>query len=280
MIVSLFCVCGSAYARYMSAVSVFYKTYTSVRRLSFKDLLSFMKTNKPKFTRALALLMLWIASLACTDYGEIDPAIIAPQDLSNMDLSWKYMAGFDFSNKNLSGVNFSHATLYDANFTNCNCQKTIFDNASLMGANFSGAILDEKWALIIEVLTSGSGANKNLAGYDFSEAYMGGYDFSGANLQGADFRNANLAVVNFRGADLSGAIFSGAGINGKHGADFSYANLTNATISSWQLKQAILGCTILPDGTISGVFIPKDNYATPDIAIVKDKLCTENIPAP
>ena len=55
-----------------------------------------MKTKQPILTCAFALIALWIASLACTDYGDIDQVVIPPQDLSNMDLSWKYMAGFDF----------------------------------------------------------------------------------------------------------------------------------------------------------------------------------------
>jgi len=240
-----------------------------------------MKIKRPAFTSVLALIALWIAILACGDkYGDIDPTMIAPQDLSNMDLSWKYMDGFDFSNKNLSGVNFSHAHLENANFANSNCKGAIFDDAGFQGSNFSGAILDKKWALIIDVLTSGGGANKNFSGYDFSETYMAGYDFSGANLQGANFQNANLGVADFRGADLSGAIFSGATITGKHGTNFSYANLTNAVISPWQLKQAILGCTKLPDGTISGVSVPENDYATPDINIVKDKSCTNPISTP
>jgi len=233
-----------------------------------------MKTKQAVFTCALAIMMLWLASLACGDmYGEIDPTRIAPQDLPNMDLSFRRMIGFDFSNKNLSGVNFSHANIEDANFTGSNCAGAVFDGAQFLGANFSGAILDKKWALIIDVLTSGSGANKNLAGYDFSEAYLVEYDFSGAYLQGVNFHSANL-VGNFRGADLSGADFSGVDLScGSHCTDFSYANLTHANISPGQLKQAILGCTKLPDGTMSGVQVPENDYATPDIAIVNDTSC-------
>ena len=223
-----------------------------------------MKTMQSIFTCALAFLALWLASLACGDmYGEIDPTKIAPQDLSNMDLSSRRMIGFDFSNKNLSGVNFSHANIEDANFTNSNCAGAVFDGTQFLGAIFSGAILDKKWALIIDVLTSGSGANKNLAGYDFSEAYLVEYDFSGSNLQGANFHNTNL-VGDFRGADLSGADFSGTDLScGRLCTDFSYANLTNANISSEQMEQVILGCTKLPDGTVA-----------------EEKLCTDHLPTP
>jgi len=239
-----------------------------------------MKTKKSIFTCVLAFTALWMASLACTDYGDIDPARIAPKDLSGMDLSWEYMEGFDFSNKNLSGVNFSHANLENANFTNSNCQGAIFDDAGLLGANFSGAILDKKWALIIDVLTSGGGANKNLTGYDFSNAYMVDYDFSGANLQGANFQDTNL-VANFSGADLSGVDFSKVNLScGARCTNFSYANLTNAIISPGQLKEVILNCTKLPDGTISSVYVPKDDYGTPYISIGKEKLCVDSTPTP
>ncbi len=104
-----------------------------------------MKTKQIVLVCALAFVALCVSSLACNDkYGDIDLTRIAPQDLSNMDLSWNYMAGFDFSNKNLSGVNFSHAHLENANFANSSCQGAIFDDAGFLGANFSGAILDKK----------------------------------------------------------------------------------------------------------------------------------------
>jgi uncharacterized protein YjbI with pentapeptide repeats len=210
-----------------------------------------METKRPVFICALALIVLWMASLACRQtYGDIDPAVVAPQDLSNMDLSWKDMDGFDFSNKNLSGVNFSHASLNNANFANSNCRGAIFNDAGLLGARFSGAVLDEKWARIIDVLTSGSGANKDLAGYDFSNTYLIEYDFSKANLQGADFRNANLGSANFSEADISNANFSGAILNsGAHHVNFCCANLTNVIVSPEQRAIMLVCIQSLPDGT-------------------------------
>jgi uncharacterized protein YjbI with pentapeptide repeats len=240
----------------------------------------FMRTKKSILNCALALITLWMTSLACRDYlsDSSNPTMIAPQDLSNMDLSGLRMIGDDLSNKNLSGVNFSHSDLSFVNFANSNCQGAIFDYASLGGANFSSAILDRKWALIIDVLTNEGGTRKDLAGYDFSKTDMSQYDFPESNLQDANFQNTELQGANFGGANLARANFSGAILIGGHAADFSranltganfsgvefkvfqqeelhinfsYANLTNAVISPTQLKYATLACTKLPDGKIA-----------------------------
>ncbi len=239
-----------------------------------------MKTNKPILHCVLALVALWMTSLACQDYesDSSNPTMIAPQDLSNSDFSRLRMGGDDLSNKNLSGANFSHSSLGHTNFANSNCQGAIFDYADLSGANFSGAILDKKWALIIDVLTNEGGTNRDLSGSDFSRTDMSSYDFTKANLQSANFQDAELYGTNFSGANLSGANFSGATLIGGHAAnfsganlinanfsgvdfrvfeqeelhiDFSFADLTNSVISPEQLQYAILACTKLPDGKIA-----------------------------
>lgn len=230
-----------------------------------------MRTNQTKFSSILMIVLVWLASLACGDmYGLIDPTLIAPSDLTGMDLSSKRMIGFDFSNKTLRGVDFSFTDLDNANFTNSDCRGSIFDHAILVGADFSGAVLDEKWALIMDVLVSEDGRGKDLIGYDLSKTTLGYFDFTKANLQGANLQYTNLVGTIFSAADLSGADFTGATLRD---TDFSYANLTGAIISEIQFTQARLRCTILPDGNLSGVQVPEDTDATPDHAD-EDILCS------
>lgn len=223
-----------------------------------------MMSNQKKYSCIPVIVLLWMASLACGDmYGMIDPTIIAPTDLTGMDLSSKRMIDFDFSNKNLREVDFSFSHLDNAIFTKADCTGAVFDYATLVDADFSGAVLDEKLALIIDVLVSEDGSNKDFTRFDMSKTILAYFDFTNANLHGANLQNSNLVNSNFTGADLSEVNFSGAVLDE---TDFSYANLSGAVISERQLKQARLRCTILPDGTQSGFQAPEDDDSTPDLA--------------
>lgn len=222
-----------------------------------------MTTNFRNIWLSITVATLIGAILACSaTYQPVDPTLIAPNDLSGEDLSFKDMAGFDFSGKNLRGVDFTQSDLQGANFSNSDCSGTIFDNAKLEGANFTGAVLDEKWNRIIDLLITGNGSGQDFEKYDLSKTYLAGYDLSGANLRKADLAGANMSNIDLRdanltfsdlqeasldradlrNADLTGAILYNTQLHG--------AILSNAIVAPQQLQFAFLGCTRLPDGTI------------------------------
>lgn len=209
-------------------------------------------------------LLFLLPFLACDASREIPPTLLAPHDLSGTDLSFTdHLSGYDFSGKNLRNVNFTQAVLRNANFRNADLTGAILDSAILQGADFTNATLDEKWALIIDLLTSGEGEGQDFSEYDMRAAYLSGSDLENASLQGVDLSNAILSRANLKGANLGNANLREANLGGANlrnanltGANLGLtslygADLTGAIVTEEQLRRVgNLECTRLPDGTV------------------------------
>ena len=93
----------------------------------------------------------------------------------------------------LDRADFSGADLTSAVFGGgASREETLFAPASLISANFTGAILREA---------------------KFPEAHLKFARFAGADLRDANLRGANLLQADFRGANLAGADFTGANLD-------------------------------------------------------------------
>jgi hypothetical protein len=141
------------------------------------------------------------------------------------------------------------------------------DNADLSGASRSEAALREA-SLRKANLSDANLSNATLSG-DGCEAHLSDGERRAFNLYGADLREANLS-----GANLSEAYLCGARLNGVM-PWLSLQNLTNLSYADLRAAQgvtkegledlaqtfprtAILEGTIMPDGSVSGRYAPRE----------------------
>jgi uncharacterized protein YjbI with pentapeptide repeats/uncharacterized protein YwqG len=87
----------------------------------------------------------------------------------------------------------------------------------------------------------------------FERANLSQSDLTEVNLIDANLRFANLAGANLTKADLRGADLTGANLVDANftGANLCQANLTDAILTETTLSKALVGWTIMPDGSIS-----------------------------
>ena len=106
--------------------------------------------------------------------------------------------------------------------------------------------LNNKWCLVREIVIQGI-TNRNLSGFDLSDADLRYANLSGANLRSADLSGADLSGANLRSADLSGADLSGA--------DLIDANLMSAYLSGADLRSADLSGAYLMSAYLIGAYL-------------------------
>ncbi|MBW7474092.1 pentapeptide repeat-containing protein [Paenibacillus oenotherae] len=158
-------------------------------------------------------------------------------------------ADTDFSNATMKFAVLSDATMKNCNFTSANLTDASIDGADLTGsamakANLYGAILigtvladaDLTGANLLLANVNSihipgatlSGANMNNA--DLTTAEIDAHtNFTGTSLQNVRFLNCALPGVTFTHADLTGGLLDGCDLTG---TDFSFANLTNASLKN------------------------------------------------
>jgi uncharacterized protein YjbI with pentapeptide repeats len=170
--------------------------------------------------------------------------------------------GAALSGVNLDNADLSGAALFEADLSGAN-----LNNAVLSGADLSGASLSEA-ALREASLRKANLSNATLSG-DGCEAHLSDGERRAFNLYGADLREANLS-----GANLSEAYLCGARLNGVM-PWLSLQNLTNLSYADLRAAQgvtkegledlaqtfprtAILEGTIMPDGSVSGRYAPRE----------------------
>jgi uncharacterized protein YjbI with pentapeptide repeats len=163
--------------------------------------------------------------------------------LEGVDLAGKVLIGTTFHAAQLEGANLSGADLRDANLTladlrdadlsHADLTGAALDHARLLGTKFDGAVLDEKWQRVLEVLTGAGGSVKDYHGYDLSRV----------NFEQVDLTEANLDYANLQGATLSLATLDGASL--------FHVDLLNALVAAAQYQDIrMLQCARLPDGRI------------------------------
>jgi uncharacterized protein YjbI with pentapeptide repeats len=118
--------------------------------------------------------------------------------------------------------------------------------------------LNNKWCLVREIVIQGI-RDRNLSGFDLSDADLRYTNLSGANLRSADLSGADLSGANLTSADLSGADLSSANLIDANlmsaylsGADLRSADLSGAYLMSAYLIGANLIGANLSGANLSG----------------------------
>lgn len=119
-----------------------------------------------------------------------------------------------------------------------------FRHAILPGADFQGAMLKGSNFEHANLLAT------DLAGTNLTQANLGHTLLSCSSLVGADLANANLAGASMLDVDLTSANLRNANLSGVSlkGANLTKANLFGARIDAKALSEAILACTVMPNG--------------------------------
>ena len=164
-------------------------------------------------------------------------------NLSDIDLS-----GAIIHTLSLTGSNFTGANLTGAKITGCDLTGTNFTNANLSGVNFCRRELPGYSSYspspqYLSHLTLANLEQANLTQADLEEIWL-----IDANLRHANLEGANLTKADLRGANLIGANLVSANLTG---ANLCQANLTDAVLSDTTLQKALLGWTVMPNGSIS-----------------------------
>jgi len=137
--------------------------------------------------------------------------------------------------------------------------------------------LNNKWCLVREIVIQGI-TNRNLSGFDLSDADLRYANLSGANLRSADLSGADLSGANLRSADLSGADLSGADLIDANlmsaylsGADLRSADLSGAyLISAYLIGTNLIGTNLsganLSGANLSGANLRSANLRSTDLS--------------
>jgi hypothetical protein len=143
--------------------------------------------------------------------------------LGDLDLTQAYLIGANLTNAYLYSATLTHANLTNANLTNAYLYAAALTHATLTHANLTNAYL-----------TNADLYSANQANADLTDAYLYSATLTGANLTHANLTNAYLRGTTLTGADLRGS----------QGLVLGSATTTN---------------TILPDGTIQGLYLDSNN---------------------
>jgi uncharacterized protein YjbI with pentapeptide repeats len=196
------------------------------------------------------------------------------KNLTNVSFSFNDLTEWDFANQNLTDASFFENTLTNANLTG-----TVVTGASF--ANTTSRGLTE-----VQLKSTKSFNDKNLARIGLEDNDLTGWDFSGQNLTQARFAYYSCGGVPLRGSVLSDTNFAGADLTDAFlnhttllNANMSGADLTNAQLSSADTRGAqhldLTGAdsvnAILPGGNIDGLdldlwqkLVVRDEDGVPD----------------
>ncbi|AOY84028.2 pentapeptide repeat-containing protein [Moorena producens JHB] len=210
--------------------------------------------------------------------ADLEEANLSEADLSSVDFTRTKLNGANLEKSilvkaNLSKTDINMANLRMSNLKDANLCEADLRGADLRGANFSkanlnytklhrtqiqGAIIDEKWYLVWDIVNNGAEErdlreadlreadlseanfkNGNLSRVDFSSSIFNRADLSWTDLSRANFRKANLAGANFNWADFNNADLSevqGFDSITCSGANFNGASFRQTIISSHSLS--------------------------------------------
>ncbi|NEQ96194.1 MAG: hypothetical protein F6K30_05650 [Cyanothece sp. SIO2G6] len=159
-------------------------------------------------------------------------------DLRGSIFSYTNMQNADLTGANLS-VNYYRRSVLGKRFAEefRFSRRTILNRVNATNAIFQNIEVD---SAIFSYAT--------LAGADFTEASIDDTYFGNVSLSNSIFQNAIVNESSFLRGDLTGVDFTGAEVDD---IDFSGATLTNATTDSFVLTENKLCDTTLPDGTVS-----------------------------
>lgn len=141
--------------------------------------------------------------------GVIRPMNLEQADLSNLNLTERFMVKANLQEANLKNAKLWRTNLKEAKLQYANLSRAQLWRANLSHANLQGVKLSD--AFLRQANLSYSSMNlSNLHRSNLIDADLTGADLRraflrGANLRGANLRGANLHEANLRGAKLHGA---------------------------------------------------------------------------
>lgn len=155
-------------------------------------------------------------------------------DFTNANMKYAVLSEANMQNSNLTGANLTNASVDGANLTGAQMANanlygaflvgTVFAKADLTGANM---LLANVYSIQIPGATL-SGVKMDNA--DLTTAVIDSHtNFTGASMQNVRLLNCSLQGVTFTHADMTGGLFDGCDLTD---TDFSYANLTNASMKN------------------------------------------------
>lgn len=129
---------------------------------------------------------------------------------------------------------FEYAILTEANFQNATIKNTNFLNAHLDWVDWQGAeISDCRFSQDERAIKLCADRTIDREDSNYSHMDLSRLNLSGAVLEGANLRKANLYKTNLQQARLKKADLSGTSALS---TDFSYADLTGASIGNWGIN--------------------------------------------
>ncbi|MGD9317803.1 MAG: pentapeptide repeat-containing protein, partial [Anaerolineae bacterium] len=184
--------------------------------------------------------------------ANLSRAILRGTELQGTTLVQSILTEADLRNARLPEADLSRADLRNARLEEADLRGARLVCANFRGASLEGTRLDDKWAAIADLLTSGNGAGQDLSGADLSQAGL-----DGAGLVKANLPKANLDEACLNSADLSAAVMVGAGLRR---ANLSFALLVDTDLSKSVLEGASLvnanlqGADLI-DADLQGAFL-------------------------
>jgi uncharacterized protein YjbI with pentapeptide repeats/uncharacterized protein YwqG len=202
-------------------------------------------------------------SNATLDGLSLDESDFTGANLSRSKITGCSLNATNFTNANLSGVEFSKKYKPDGspfqlamslfnNLDRTNLNQESLDMLNTFEENVRFAV--SQGADLIERKEETCVSNLScLQLAIFERANLSQSDLAEVNLIDANLRFANLEGANLTKADLRGADLTGANLVDANftGANLCQANLTGAILTETTLSKALVGWTIMPDGSIS-----------------------------
>jgi uncharacterized protein YjbI with pentapeptide repeats len=175
-----------------------------------------------------------------------------PPDLSHRDLSDLDLAGLDFKRADLTGSNLFGADLTASNLESANLSRAVLDRATLVRTGFANATLQDASMRRPSVFSDMRFDPRDLP--VFRAANMAGARITarldGADFSGADLSNASFAVWQER--DLGGAPTSGLARCNFTGARMRRVNMRGLSLAQASLEKADLRDADLRDTDLTG----------------------------
>lgn len=176
---------------------------------------------------------------ATFDYSHLDGVDLTTANLYAFKLRYGTMLGANvaaatansakFNYSDVSGTNFEGANLQSSEFANTDARDVNLHAAEMAGSNigssdFAGADLSDAELNSVTMFAANFDADSNLAGINFTGAYLPASSFRDVDLTGANFNGANAESNDFTNADLSGANFTSASA---YNSTFAGATITS-----------------------------------------------------
>lgn len=160
-------------------------------------------------------------------------ASMSPTNLGGADLSASFLEQ-DATVSPCGSTSLAHSYMFNTRLTNARMTDAVLDFVSWYNTDASGAATGEGAIMTHASFKLADLPNLRLAGAVLDNATLDDAQLIGANLSNASVKNGEATTANFRGAVLNGT-------------NFSFANLTDAAVSTTQDSQIFIEVLTDPD---------------------------------